>query len=113
LSEYDMIAGRWLNFTQKGRSFPGVEDRLHGSYVEAVAPDVEGRMWYGTYEGGVACRDRDGHWRHFTTRDGLACNSCWGIWCDDDGTMWFSSQAGAQSLDLKRFRRAPSAGHAP
>gem|GEM_PF-2852488 len=70
-----------------------------------AAPDIQGRMWYGTYEGGVAYRTSDNKWDYLTTDDGLACDSCWGIWCDDDGTMWFTSQAGAQSLDLKAFRR--------
>jgi len=112
-SEYDMLAGKWSNFTEQGRSMPGAESRLPGPYVEAVAPDVQGRMWYGTYEGGVARRDSRGRWEYYTTADGLACNACWGIWCDDDGLMWFTSEAGAQSLDLKAFRRDPSVGAKP
>ena len=73
-------------------------------------PDTKGRVWYGTYEGGVCCRDPDGNWECFTTNDGLACNSVWGVWCDDDGTMWFTTCSGAQRLDLKAFQRgAPAA----
>jgi len=112
-SEYDMLRGRWLNFTDAFHTFPSAEPRLPGSYVEAVVPDLEGRMWYGTYEGGVACRGLDGTWQYYTTADGLACNACWGIWCDDDGTMWFTSEAGAQSLDRKAFRRGLRAGNEP
>ena len=55
-------------------------------------------------EGGVACRDAAGQWQYFSTADGLCCNSCWGIWCDDDVAMWFSTLSGAQSLDLKTFQ---------
>ncbi len=67
--------------------------------------DINGHMWYGTYEVGVARRTADGEWQYFTTDDGLACNSCWDIWCDNDGTMWFTSQAGSQSVNLNEFQR--------
>ena len=51
----------------------------------------------------MACHDLQGRWKYYTTADGLASSACWGIWCDDDGTMWFTSEAGAQSLDRKAF----------
>lgn len=104
-SEYDMLKGEWINFTEIGRTFQEAIPKMPGSYVEAIAADTTGRLWYGTYEGGVCYRNSNQDFTYFDTSNGLASNTCWGIWCDDDGTMWFSSQAGAQSLDLKKFSR--------
>ena len=41
----------------------------------------------------------DGSLTHYSTKDGLANGSVWGIWADDDGTMWFNTFSGTSHFD--------------
>lgn len=106
-SEYHIPSGRWFNYVQIGRHVPGAEAVMPGSYVENCGFDAEGHTWYGTYEGGVTTFDGD-RWRYFTTQDGLACNSVWGLGCSRDGALWFGTPGG-----VSRFRPAAAEKSAP
>lgn len=104
-SDYDITTGKWRNSIRKGLDFPGAVAEFPGSMVEYAAADLQGRIWYGFYEAGAVCRELDGTLTHYTTRDGLANGSVWGIWADDDGTMWFNTFSGTSHLDPKKFVR--------
>jgi len=104
-SDYDIPSGKWRNSIQEGLDFPGTVAEFPGSMVEYAAADLQGRIWYGFYEAGAVCRESDGSLTHLTTRDGLANGSVWGIWADDDGTMWFNTFSGTSHFDPKQFVR--------
>jgi hypothetical protein len=93
-SDYNIPKNEWRNYTYEKYDVPGTIPQYPGTMVEYVGADLQGRMWYGFYEAGVCCRNKDGSLTHYTTADGLANNSVWGIWADDDGAMWFNTRAG-------------------
>lgn len=109
-SDYDITKDEWRNYTYEKYDMPGVIPEYPGTMIEYVAPDLEGRLWYGFYEAGVCVREKDGSLTQYTTEDGLANCSVWGIWADDDGTMWFNTRAGTSHFDPKAFVRGESEG---
>jgi ketosteroid isomerase-like protein len=107
-SDYNTLTGVWKNYIKQDLKFPGTISEFPGSMVEYAAADLDGRMWYGFYESGVSCRERDGSLTHYTVKDGLPNGSVWGIWADDDGTMWFNTFSGTCHFDPKAFVRRQS-----
>jgi len=101
-SDYNTRTDTWTNVINKSLKFPGTRPEYPGTMVEYVAADLQGRMWYGFYEAGVVCRETDGTLTHLTTRDGLPNNSVWGIWADDDGSMWFNTFSGTVHYDATK-----------
>ncbi|MBI4028245.1 MAG: hypothetical protein HY360_24885 [Verrucomicrobia bacterium] len=97
VSVYDIAKQRWNNYVQRGLEIPDEQSVLAGSYIENCGFDSNGNPWYGSYEGGVSMFDGQA-WRYFTTRDGLACNSVWGLGGDADGGIWFGTQGGISYL---------------
>lgn len=104
-SEYHIPSGTWRNYTRKGSVTSEATAEFPGSMVEYAAPDREGRIWYGFYEAGVSVREKDGLLVRYTTADGLANNSVWGIYGDQDGAMWFTGFSGANRFDPAAFKR--------
>jgi len=104
-SDYNTLTGEWKNYIKKDLKFPGTISEFPGSMVEYAAADLQGRIWYGFYESGVSCRERDGSLTNYSVRDGLANGSVWGIWADTDGTMWFNTFSGTNHFDPKAYKR--------
>jgi hypothetical protein len=72
--------------------------------VRAIAPDREGRLWFGTNGGGASRYDGgasryDGHsFQTFTkTKDGLAADYVRAIAPDREGRLWFGTWGGGAS----------------
>jgi ligand-binding sensor domain-containing protein len=106
-SEYHIPTGTWRNYVRKGVHAPEATAEYPGTMVEYAAPDREGRIWYGFYEAGLCVREKDGSLTHYTTAHGLANNSVWGIYTDDDGSLWFTTFSGASHFDPKRSAARP------
>jgi ligand-binding sensor domain-containing protein len=90
----DMFDGtKWTSFTERGR-LPKVHQAvLPQEYIEAAGIDSEGNPWFGLYARGVATFDGT-EWRFFSTRDGLASGSVWGVFGARDGAIWFGTFGG-------------------
>ena len=75
--------GSWQTF--------GSPDGLPSSYsVVSSLQDKGGRLWFGTYGGGVSRYDGS-YFTTFTSQDGLASNHIWSILQDRGGNLWFGA----------------------
>jgi len=88
----------WTTFT--------TADGLAYDYVEAIAVDSGGRLWFGTWggvnvldHGGTSFDKRDDTWTTFTESDGLADNYVRAIAVDDGNRLWFATGSGVSVLD--------------
>ena len=89
-------------------------DGLGDNYVDAIAVGDGGRLWFGTYGGGVSVLDDGGTpfdkgddiWTTFTTTDGLAGNYVDVITVDGNGRLWFGT--GSWSITSGRGGRGVS-----
>ena len=87
---FDRQGDTWTTFTSA--------DGLASNYVEAIAVDSRGRLWFGT-SGGVSVLDDDGTpfdkqddtWTTFTSADGLTDNQVTAIAVDSRGQLWFDT----------------------
>jgi signal transduction histidine kinase/ligand-binding sensor domain-containing protein len=78
---------------------PNDPHSLSHNAVFAIYEDRAGRLWIGTYGGGLNQFDRAaGKFTRYTTQEGLANNVVYGILEDGDGQLWLSTNYG-----LSRF----------
>jgi len=98
------VKGEWKNYVKRDLEISGANRRIPGTMIESLAADLDGRMWYGFYEAGACCREKDGTLTRYTTADGPGQQHVWGIWADDDGTMWFNHFS-ARPTSTRRSRR--------
>jgi ligand-binding sensor domain-containing protein len=95
---FDKGDDAWATFT--------TADGLADNHVAAIAVDGAGRLWFGTYGGGVSVLDdggtpfdeTDDAWATFTTADGLAYNDIDAIAVDGAGRLWFGTDGGGVSV---------------
>ncbi|MBN2862331.1 MAG: hypothetical protein JXN62_04155 [Bacteroidales bacterium] len=73
------------------------ENGLVNNYVQAIAADKEGKIWFGT-KGGVSVYD-GGEWTSITEDDGLNSNNVLSIAVDKDGTVWLGTDNGVSSYN--------------
>ncbi|MDZ7261734.1 MAG: T9SS type A sorting domain-containing protein, partial [candidate division KSB1 bacterium] len=62
------------------------------NFVQAIARDKNGVIWFGT-KGGVSSYDGQ-TWESFTTTNGLSGNNVYDIAVDIDGSLWFATDNG-------------------
>ncbi|MFC1537410.1 two-component regulator propeller domain-containing protein, partial [Gemmatimonadota bacterium] len=74
-------------------------DGLANNYVIAIAPDAQGKIWFGT-ENGVSSFDGT-DWITYDTLDGLASNNVHAIASDSLDNLWFGTfgNAGVSKFD--------------
>ena len=94
-------AGRWWLGTDLGlhswsdghwRKW-GAESGLPVQPVRAITEDVQGRLWVGTFGGGLA-RLETNRWTCFTRQNGLVHNSIYTLYSGADGSLWVGTQGG-------------------
>ncbi len=71
---------------------------LVNNFVQAIAEDSSGNIWFGT-TGGASCLCDDA-FINYTTDDGLASNNILNIAVDVDGSVWFATDQGLSVLFL-------------
>jgi hypothetical protein len=69
---------------------------LIGNYVQAIARDKKGRLWFGT-KAGVSVYDGS-DWISHTENDGLISNNVLCIAVDADGVVWMGTDKGVSSF---------------
>ncbi len=82
--------------TKAGWTAYTTEDGLVHDFVQAIARDLTGNMWFGT-KGGVSLWHGN-RFTNFTTADGLLDNSVNDIAVDTDGSIWFATDNGVSHL---------------
>ena len=74
---------------------------LNQKYINVMSKDRQGRLWVGTYNGGLFhTRSRqDNSWLRITEQDGLPSNKVTGILPDADGNLWIGTDRGLGRID--------------
>ncbi|MCO4771689.1 MAG: hypothetical protein KDA24_16775, partial [Deltaproteobacteria bacterium] len=90
------LEGAWAVKGHTASRFRYETGELPDSWVNAVAVAKDGRLWAGTYDGGLATRSPEGTWTSFTEENGLPCG-----WVNpdallslDDGTVLVGTLGG-------------------
>ncbi|MBF8184555.1 hypothetical protein ITP53_02090 [Nonomuraea sp. K274] len=86
------------------------EHGLPHTWIYDVFQDTSGRMWVGTWGGGLAVHERD-RWRVFTRRHGLASDAVTCVRQDRHGRIWAATDAGLNRLEGDRFVDAGLTGN--
>lgn len=77
---------------------------LNQRYINALYRDARGRLWVGTYGGGLLFNDDAGMasgkpWSHIGEQDGLPGNKVTGILSDQQGNIWAGCESGLARID--------------
>jgi len=72
-------------------------DGLGSDFVEALAEDDSGNLWFGTRRG--LTRYDGVSWRTFTEADGLSSDSVYSVAVDRVGTVWVGTNQGVSCYD--------------
>jgi len=104
LSRYETKSKRWRHWSNEVPA-----DRLLTGPVRQLAQDAQGRVWLGSYGGGVQARDRDGRLLlSFEPGDGKGVDSPeqYQFATGPDGALWLAGPKGLRRWDevAKRFR---------
>jgi len=70
---------------------------LPHDWIYDIFQDRQGRIWVGTWGGGLALREND-EWRVFTKADGLHCNEVTCIREDEAGGVWLATDEGLNAF---------------
>ncbi len=74
----------------------GLEDiqvAYNPNYIVSLAVDLEGRVWAGTWGGGLSQFDGE-TWRTLTVKDGLPANHVFALEIDGQGRVWVGTSRG-------------------
>ncbi|MEI8225718.1 MAG: two-component regulator propeller domain-containing protein [Bacteroidota bacterium] len=77
------------------------DNGLVDNFVQAVAVDSKGNLWFGT-KGGVSVFDGSA-WTSFTIKDGLNSNNILCITIDKNGIVWLGTDNGVLSYNNGEF----------
>lgn len=92
LIKYDIENQKYTSYNDKKSR---KEERLLNNYVTAIVRDSKGRIWVGTFGGGISLYDeKKGVVRTVTQADGLLSNDVCAIVEDDDHKLWISLSDG-------------------
>lgn len=98
LFSVNRATGQTVHYQNK----PGDEASLSDNVVVSLCASRDGRVWVGTYQGGMDCfqNGRFTHYRHDSSnRNSPANNSIWAIKEDESGILWI----GTLGKGLQRF----------
>lgn len=79
---------------------PGDPTTLSNNHTRCVTESADGKIWVGTDGSGLSVLDpKNGTFRHFTERDGLANNVVYGLLFDEAGNLWASTNKGISRFE--------------
>ncbi|MBK6284271.1 MAG: hypothetical protein IPF54_17990 [Draconibacterium sp.] len=78
-----------------------VENGLVNNFVQAIASDKEGKIWFGT-KGGISVFDGS-VWTSYTEKDGLGSNNILCIIVDNNGVVWMGTDNGVTVFENGKF----------
>lgn len=74
------------------------KETYNPNYVFCIKVDDSGKIWAGTWGGGVSAYDGK-EWKSFTAKNGLAGNIVYSMSQSEDGAMWFGTNKGISRFD--------------
>lgn len=79
---------------------------LNQKFINALHKDSSGRLWVGTYGGGLLYKEAktassDKAWSHIGDKQGLPGNKVTGILSDEAGNLWVGAEDGLARIDAK------------
>lgn len=83
----------------------GVDVAYNPNYVVSLEVDKQGRVWAGTWGGGLSRFDGK-KWTSFTTSDGLPGNHVFMLHLDSKGRLWIGTNNGLTYWDGGKFAKA-------
>jgi ligand-binding sensor domain-containing protein len=75
---------------------------LPDHYITALYTDKAGKLWIGTFNGGVSVFDGKS-FRNISTPQGLVHKTVWCFWEDQKGIIWIATRGGLSRYDGKSF----------
>jgi len=93
---------------KKEQGLGDIKVAYNPNYIVALTVDAEGRVWAGTWGGGLSRYDGEG-WRTFTVNDGLPGNHVFALDTDNEGRVWIGTSQGLARYDGKTFTRYSTA----
>jgi hypothetical protein len=98
----DSGVGRHIGYnTLENWTIFNTESGLVDNYVQAIAVDKKGNVWFGT-KGGVSLFDGT-KWTSYTEKEGLISNNVLSIAIDKTGIVWFGTDKGVSSCNNGSF----------
>jgi ligand-binding sensor domain-containing protein len=79
-----------------------IEEGLVNNFVQAIAADKNGNLWFGTRGGGISVFDGS-KWTSYTTANGLNSNNILCMTMDNDGVIWIGTDDGVTSFSEGDF----------
>jgi len=80
-----------------------VDIAYNPNYIVALLADRDGRVWAGTWGGGLSLFDGT-NWTVYTVADGLPGNHVFMLHQDDDGKIWVGTNNGLARVDENGFK---------
>ena len=77
------------------------EEGLINDFVQAIAADKDGNVWFGT-KGGISVYNGN-EWKSYTQEDGLVSDNVLCIAADKSGVIWIGTDNGVSSLNNSKF----------
>ncbi|MEO6303688.1 MAG: two-component regulator propeller domain-containing protein, partial [Bacteroidia bacterium] len=82
----------FVNFSEK-QGYPS-------KFTISITEDMEGNMWFGTYDMGLYKYD-DKVFKNYTTKDGIISNTPFLLVCDNHNNLWIGTGLGIDKFNLK------------
>jgi ligand-binding sensor domain-containing protein len=95
------VASHLGNNTLENWTVYTTDDGLVNNFVQAIAEDKKGKLWFGT-KGGVSVFDGSA-WSSFKMEDGLSSNNILSIAVDKNGIVWLGTDNGVMSFNNGEF----------
>jgi ligand-binding sensor domain-containing protein len=95
------VASHSGNNTLENWTVYTTEEGLVHNFVQAIAEDGKGKIWFGT-KGGVSVFDGSA-WSSFKIEDGLCSNNILSIAADKNGIVWLGTDNGLMSFKDGKF----------
>ncbi len=89
---------------KKEQGLSNVDIAYNPNYVIALIVDKKGRVWVGTWGGGLSVFDGK-TWKVYTKKDGLPANHVFMLHQDKDGNIWVGTNNGLAEFNGKTFKR--------
>ena len=96
------VASHTGNNTLENWTVYTTDEGLVNNFVQAIAADKEGNLWFGTKGGGISVFDGS-KWTSYTTNDGLNSNNILCLAVDGQGVVWIGTDNGVTAYNSGNF----------
>lgn len=94
-----------VRYDGKSLDYFNARNGFGSDWVNAIAQDVKGDLWFATRDGAV--RYDGSSFARYTTANGLASDHIWCMLLDRNGGFWFGTYEGVSRFDGRSFTPFP------